>query len=126
LTQEEKPAVTTSGTNKESLGLLVIGAGLVVGGWVVFSVIAGEWNTNAIYVALALLVLLSSFGIGGISIGVQTQRVIGWFFGLAAVALVLADIRYDGFPNEAMDWIAYFLFTGGAVLMFLGARQLSD
>lgn len=126
MSQEETPAVTTGGATKGSLGLLVIGAGLVVGGWVVFSVIAGEWNTNAIYVALALLVLLSSFGVGGISIGVQTQRVIGWFFGLAAVALVLTDIRYDGFPGEAMDWIAYLLFTGGAILMFLGARQLSD
>lgn len=126
MSQEETPAVTTSGTAKGPLGLLVIGAGLIVGNWVVFGIIAGEWNTGAVYVALALLVLLSAFGIGGISIGVQTQRIIGWFFGFVALALVLSDLRYDRMPNEAIDWIAYILFTAGAVLMFVGARQLSD
>lgn len=126
MSQEETPVVATGGAMKGSLGLLVIGAGLIVGGWVVFSVIAGEWNTSPVYVALASLVLLSSFGVGGISLSAQTQRVIGWFFGLVAVAAVLTDIRYEDFPGEAMDWIAYLLFTGGAVLMFLGARQLSD
>ena len=117
---------TTGETTKSPLGLLVIGAGLIVGNWVVFGIIAGEWNTSALYVALSLLVLLTAFGIGGISIGVQTQRVIGWFIGLAALALVLGDLRYNGFPDEAMDWIAYILFNAGAVLMFVGARQLSD
>jgi len=120
--------VTTTGeTTKSPLGLLVIGAGLIVGGWVVFSVIAGEWDTSPVYIALALLVLLSAYGTGGISIGVQTQRVIGWFFGFVAVASVVSDLRYDGgFPNEAMDWIAYIAFHAGAVMMFVGARQLSD
>lgn len=126
MSQEDRPVVTASGTTKGSLGLLVIGAGLIVGGWVVFSVIAGEWNTGAVYVALALLVLLSAFGIGGISIGLQTQRLIGWFFGLVVVAEVLTDLRYERFPDEAMDWMAYIVFTAGAVVMFVGARQLSD
>lgn len=126
MSQEDRPVVTASGTTKGSLGLLVIGAGLIVANWVVFGIIAGEWNTFAVYVALALLVLFSAFGIGGISIGLQTQRVIGWFFGFVALAHVLTDLRYDGFPNEAIEWIAYILFTAGAVLMFVGARQLSD
>lgn len=127
MSQEDRPVAVPSGSTKAaSLGLLVIGAGVIVGNWLIFGIIAGEWNTGAVYVALALLVLLSAFGLGGISIGLQTQRVIGWFFGLVALALILADLRYDGFPNEAIDWIAYILFTAGAVMMFVGARQLSD
>jgi hypothetical protein len=126
LSQEERRVVTASETTKGPLGLLVIGAGLIFATWVIFGLIAGEWNPGTIYTALALLVLLSAFGIGGLSIGVQTKRVIGWFFGLAALVIILSDIRYDGFPNEAIDWIAYILFVVGAVMMFLGARQLSD
>ncbi len=125
MSQEETPAVTSE-TTKGPLGLLVIGAGLIVAIWVVFGLIAGEWNPGTIYTALALLVLLSAFGIGGISIGGQTKRVIGWFFGVIALLIILNDIRFNGFPNDAVDWIAYILFIAGSVMMFLGARQLAD
>lgn len=115
-----------SGSTRAPFGLLVIGAGVIIANWLVLGLIVGVWNPGAIYVALALLVLLSAFGIGGVSVGVQTRRVIGWFFGLAALAMVLSDLRYDRSPDDALGVIAHIIFYVGAVLMFVGAGQLSD
>ncbi len=94
--------------------------------WVVLGLIAGEWNPSTFYVVLALIVVLSAFGVLGISIGVQTQRIIGWFFGLSALVIILSYIRYDGFPDDASGLIATVIFFVGSLLMFIGARQLSD
>ena len=127
MNQEEGPVTTTGETTKRGpLGLLVIGAGVVMANWLVFGLIAGEWNPGTIYIVLSALVLLSAFGIGGISIGVKTQRLIGWYFGFAALVIILSDLRFDGFPSDAVRVIVYIIFIVGAALMFVGARQLSD
>lgn len=122
---DDKPAVTgqKSGTGP---GLLVIGAGLIVANWIILGLLAGEWNPGAIYIALAAMVLLSAFNIGGVSVSARTQRAIGIFVGLAALVIVLADLRFDGFPSDAMRVVAYLVFVAGAALMFWGARELSD
>ncbi|HEX6145854.1 MAG TPA: hypothetical protein VF083_03695 [Acidimicrobiia bacterium] len=107
-------------------GLLVIGAGLIVANWIILGLLAGEWNPGAIYIALAAMVLLSAFNIGGVSVSARTQRAIGIFVGLAALVIVLADLRFDGFPSDALRVVAYLVFVAGAALMFWGARELSD
>ena len=109
-----------------SPSLLVIGAGLIVANWVILGLVAGEWNPGALYVALALLVLLSTYNIGGVTVGMGTQRAIGLFMGLAAAVIVLADLRFDGFPSDGMRIIAYLVFVVGALLMLVGARNTSD
>ncbi len=126
MTQEDKPAMAFEGLAKSSPGMLVIGAGLIVANWVIFGLLAGEWNPGALYIALAILVLASSFNFGGISVSMRTQRAIGFFMGLAATVIVLADLRFDGFPSDALTVVAYAIFIIGAVMMFFGARKLSD
>lgn len=120
VTQDNKGVVTGS------KGLLVIGAGVIVANWLLLGLIAGEWNPGAVYIALALLVLVSAYNIGGVSVSAGAQRAIGLFMGLAAAVIVLADIRFDGFPNDALRVVAYLVFVIGAVMMFLGARGASD
>jgi hypothetical protein len=68
---------------------------------------------------------LSIFGIAGIKISNTTQKVIGYFMGLAAVFLLLDDLR-GSFPDGVVDNLANLTFYAGAVLMFLGARGLKD
>lgn len=126
MTQEGTPAATTGGVSKESPGLLVIGAGVIVVNWILLGLLAGEWNPGAIYIALSLIVLLSAYNIAGISVSEGVQRVIGLFMGLAALVVVLSDLRYSGFPEDGMRIVAYVVFVSGAVLMFIGARRLSD
>ncbi|MGF1617880.1 MAG: hypothetical protein ACFCU2_08775 [Acidimicrobiia bacterium] len=126
MSQEESPVVSTGATTKRAPGLLVIGAGLVVATWVVFGLLAGEWNPSQFWIGLALLVLLSGFNVGGISVSARVERAIGLFFGLAALVGLLAIVRYDSFPSDAWGVIAYVLFLIGATLMFIGARGLSD
>lgn len=122
---DDKPAVTGERLGSGP-GLLVLGAGLIVANWIILGLLAGEWNPGAIYIALALMVLISAFNIGGISVSARTQRAIGVFVGLAALVIVLADLRFDGFPSDALTVVAYLVFVAGAALMFWGARELSD
>jgi hypothetical protein len=126
VTDAERPGDITRQSGKESPGLMVIGAGILVGNWVLLGLLAGEWNPGALYIALALMVLLSAFNVGGIALSGGTKRAIGWFMGLAAIVTVLADLRYDGFPSDGMRVVAYILFVTGAVLMLVGARTLPD
>lgn len=123
---DEGTARVAKSMDGNSPGLLVVGAGVIVAGWVLLGVIAGEWNPSAIFVALSLIVLLSAYNVAGVEVGTGTQRVIGYFMGLAAVVIVIADLRYDGFPNDALTILAYVVFVAGSVLMFMGARALSD
>jgi hypothetical protein len=120
------PAVAKSGSSGSSPGLLVIGAGLILANWIVFGLLAGEWNPGTIYIVLSLLVVLSAFNLGGVSVSERTQRLIGLFVGLAAAVIVLVDLRFDGFPDDFVRVLAYIIFVLGAVLMFVGARGLSD
>ena len=123
---EEGTAPVAKSTGGNSPGLLVIGAGIIVAGWVLLGVLAGEWNPGAIYIVLPLIVLLSAYNVAGIKVGAGTQRAIGYVMGLVALVFVIADLRYDNFPNDAWTTIAYVVFIAGCVLMFIGARSLAD
>ena len=123
---DEGTAPVAKSADGTSPGRLVIGAGVIVAGWVLLGVLAGEWNPSAIYVTLSLIVLLSAYNVAGIEVGTGTQRAIGYFMGLAALVIVIADLRYDGFPNGALTILAYVVFVAGSVLMFMGARTLPD
>jgi hypothetical protein len=123
---EEGTAPVAKSTGGNSPGLLVIGAGVIVAGWVLLGILAGEWNPGAIYIVLSLIVLLSAYNVAGINVGTGTQRVIGYFMGLAALVIVIADLRFDGFPEDGLRILAYVVFVAGCVLMFIGARALSD
>ena len=121
---EEGTAPVVKGAS--SPGLLVIGAGVIVAGWILLGILAGEWNPGALYIALSLIVLLSAYDVAGIRVGTGAQRAIGYFMGLAALVIVIADLRFDGFPDDAMTILAYVVFVVGCVLMFMGARALAD
>lgn len=126
MAMEGTPVSEGGAVVREAPGLLVIGAGVIVANWVILGILAGEWNPGALYIALSLLVLASAFGIAGIALGKGTQRAIGLFMGLAALVIVIADLRFNAFPEDALRIIAYVVFIGGCVLMFIGARQLAD
>jgi hypothetical protein len=115
-----------SSAAKGSGGFLMLGAGLIVAGWILFGLLIGEYAFSAVYIALATLVLVSILGIGGIGLGAGTQRTIGLFMGVAALVLLLSDLRFSGFPDGFMDVLAYLVFMVGAALMFLGARGMKS
>jgi hypothetical protein len=126
VTEEGTPAHVVKSTGGNSPGLLVIGAGVIVAAWVLLGVLAGEWNPGTIYVVLSLIVLLSAYNVAGIKVSAGTQRAIGYFMGLAALVIVVTDLRYSAFPDDALTIIAYVVFVAGCVLMFMGARALTD
>ena len=125
---EQSAGTPASPMNKPSTtgsqGLLMIGAALIVAGWVLFGLLIGEYARSGLYVGLAALVLLSVLGMGGIGVGAGTQRTIGLFMGLALLVDVLNDVRFSGFPDEVLDVLAYLVFVAGAALMFWGARGI--
>lgn len=111
---------------KGSSGFLMLGAAVIVAGWVLFGLLIGEYAFSAVYVGLAALVLLSILGIGGIGVRPGTQRTIGLFMGVAGLLLLLSDLRFSDFPDGFMDVLAYLAFMVGAALMFLGARGMKS
>lgn len=126
MTSGDQPTAATSPAAKESPGLLVIGAGVIVANWILLGILAGEWNPGPLYIALSLMVLASAYNIGGLSLSRGTNRAIGLFMGLAALVIVVADLRFSGFPEDGMRIVAYIVFIAGSALMFVGARQLAD
>ena len=106
-------------------GLLMIGAGVIVAGWLLFGVILGEFTYGATYVAVAALALMSILGVGGLSMGNPTLKLLGYFMGLVGFFLLIGDLRFD-FPDGVVDNIANIAFYVGCVLMFVGARGLND
>lgn len=126
MTEEGTPAEVVRSTGADSPGLLVIGAGVIVAGWVLIGVIAGNWNPHPLYIALSLLVVLSAYNVAGINVGAGVQRAIGYLMGLAALVIIIINLRYGGFPDDAMGILSYIVFVVGSGLMFMGARALSD
>jgi hypothetical protein len=128
LTPENQPQPEGSAASKSmgSSGFLMIGAGLIVAGWVLFGLLIGEYAFSAVYVALAVLVLLSVLGMGGFGVGTGTQRTIGLFIGIAALLDIFNDLRFSGFPDGFVDVLAYLVFVAGAALMFVGARGIKS
>lgn len=126
MTEEGTPAEVVRNMGADSPGLLVIGAGVIVAGWVLIGVIAGNWNPHPLYIALSLLVVLSAYNVAGINVGAGVQRAIGYLMGLAALVIIIINLRYGGFPDDAMGILSYIVFVVGSGLMFMGARALSD
>lgn len=126
MVSENQPAEVPAAKGASSdTGLLMIGAAIVLGAWLVFDVIMGEFGYVAVYYAIAALVLMSILGVGGLKLGNRTLKLLGYFMGLVGVFLLVDDLRY-GFPDGVADNIANIVFYVGFLLMFVGARGLSD
>lgn len=106
-------------------GLMMIGAAIIVAGWVIFGVIMGEFPLLAVYVSVAALTLMSILGVGGLNLGDRTLKLLGYFMGLAGLVLLVGDLRF-GFPDRVADNLANIVFYIGCLLMFVGARGLTD
>jgi hypothetical protein len=119
--QGTPPAAPSQG----AAGFLMIGAGIIVAGHLLFSVILDRFSFGATYVALALITLLSILGIGGFDfVTNRVKKLIGTFIGVAGLLILVDDIR-SGFP-DGIGILAVLAFYAGAALMFVGARALKD
>lgn len=123
--QEGDAPVMAPRSTSDGTGLLMIGAAAIVGGWVIFSVIMGEFTYGAVYLAVAALALMSILGVGGLGLGARTLKLFGYFMGVVGVALLVGDLRF-GFPDGGADNIANIVFYLGCLLMFVGARGIKD
>ncbi|MGH8924690.1 MAG: hypothetical protein ACRDWA_08680 [Acidimicrobiia bacterium] len=104
---------------------MMIGASIIVAGHVFFSLLLGEFSFSAIYVALAVMVLMSIFSLLGLELSNRALKLIGYFLGLVSLLLLLGDFRF-GFPDGVIDNIANLTFYVGGFVMFAGARALPD
>lgn len=126
MVSENQPAdvPATRGASADT-GLLMIGAAVIVAGWLLFGVIMGEFPYSVIYTAIAALTLMSILGVGGIRLGNRTLRLFGYFIGVVGLLLLIEDLRF-GFPDGVVDNIANIVFYIACVMMFVGARGLTD
>ncbi|MGH9896969.1 MAG: hypothetical protein ACREA0_34215 [bacterium] len=116
---------TSAPKNRGAAGFMMIGASIIVAGPVFFSLLLGEFSFSAIYVALAVMVLMSIFSLLGLELSNRALKLIGYFLGLVSLLLLLGDFRF-GFPDGVIDNIANLTFYVGGFVMFAGARALPD
>lgn len=113
--------MSTSGSE----GMLLIGALAILGGWLIFEVIASEYTAGAVPVVLAawaLVVLMGQSGMGPVSKS-TVLKVLGYTVALLAAREIVADLR-TGVLNDIGDWLGALVFYAGAALMFVGARGI--
>ncbi len=107
-----------------SLGLVQIGCYLVLGVFVIFELIAGEYFVTNVALVVALgVVALPRLAPRAISKPAVFAKVGGYLLAFAGVVEFLDDIRfdsYDGFVSVVGALIAYV----GYVAAFLGARSI--
>lgn len=106
--------------------LFVLGAAIVVGGYLLFGLIMGEFGPGVVNLTIASLALVAfwrkSSGDWTISYPVVV-RFIGLTMGIILAISILQDLRF-GFPTGTVDNIANLVFYAGYLLMFLGGRSL--
>lgn len=122
MTDESQPGASVEEASAGQ-GMLMIGSAILVVGWIIFSVLIGEFTYSPIYMGAATLVLLTVLGMGGISVGNGTLKVIGYWIGIAAVFELVSDLRF-GFPDGVADNLANLTFYVGALVMLFGARSV--
>lgn len=113
--------MSTSGSE----GLLLIGALAILGGWLIFEVIASEYTAGATPVVLAawaLVVLMNDSGMGPVSKS-TVLKVLGYTVALFGAREIIADLR-TGLLDDIGDWLGALIFYAGAALMFVGARGI--
>jgi hypothetical protein len=100
--------------------LLLVGAVLIVGEYLIFGLIANEWYPGEVSLVAATVILAMALLKGGETRSVL--RVGGYVIGAAGVWNFLEGIRFgwDGF----VDVIAWIILALAAVLAFIGARTL--
>jgi hypothetical protein len=106
-----------------SEGLFVLGAAIVIAGYVLFGLIMGEFspeNAKLVLASLGLIAWWTKSGNWPVPYA-TVVRVIGLAMGIFLVIGLLEDLRF-GFPDGAVDNIANLVFYGGYALMFLGSR----
>lgn len=107
--------------------MFVLGAAVVVAGYVLFGLIIGEFGPGVTNLTLASLGLIAWWNkSGNWPVPYATVvRVLGLTMGIILVISVLQDLRF-GFPDGAVDNIANLVFYGGYALMFLGGRGVKS
>lgn len=122
----EAPSSTSS---PESI--MMIGAALILGGWLLFSIILDEFGTNWTVLVLAALVLALIMGKGDLFEKLAPKntllKVAGYAIGAFAVLELIWDIRFaGGVLNEFIEILGALALLGGSALVFMGARSIEE
>lgn len=121
----EVSAPTLSTTSGE--GLLTIGAGLALGVYVIFELIAGEYYQPwLVLTPAALILILPRVGRAAteqIAPMAVILKALGYVIAVTGLFDALNAIRFDGL-NEGMEILGGLIAYAGYVLAFLGARSI--
>jgi len=128
--QEPDPAAAPTATpvsTSSSEGMLMIGALLVMGGYLVFELITREFFQSWLVLTAAAFILI----LPRVSRAVTEQiaplpvilKALGYVIAINGLLDVLNTLR-AGSINEVMEVLGALVIYGGYVLVFLGARGI--
>jgi hypothetical protein len=124
------PAVKESSTSGPE-SMIMLGSAVMLGGWLLFSIILDQWGTNWTPLVLAVFALMLVMGRADSFERLAPKntllRVAGYGIAVFALFELIWDIRFAGSAlNEFVDILAALAYFGGSALIFMGARALDD
>jgi hypothetical protein len=111
--------------------MMMLGAGLILGGWLLFGIVLDDYFTDWTVLLLAVLVLLMARSSGGfyenIALRSTLLKVAGYAIGILAVFELIFDIRFAGGELDSfVEILGALALFGGSALVFMGARSIVD
>jgi hypothetical protein len=128
---EGAPLVPRPSSTSNPESMMMIGAVLILGGWLLFSIILDEYGTDWTVLVLAFLVLMLVMGRANVFEKLAPKetllKVSGYAIGAFAVLELIWDIRYaGGVLDSFVEILGALALFGGSALVFMGARSIKD
>ncbi len=111
--------------------MMMIGAALILGGWLLFSIILDDFGTNWTVLVLAVLILALIMGKGDLFERLAPKntllKVAGYAIGAFAIFELIWDIRFaSAVLNDFVEILGALALFGGSALVFMGARSIDE
>ncbi|HEY5889363.1 MAG TPA: hypothetical protein VIW94_01500 [Acidimicrobiia bacterium] len=119
----------SSKTTPESM--MMIGAAVILGGWLLFSIILDSYGSNWTVLVLSALILALVMGKGDLFENLATKatllKVAGYAIGAFAVIELIWDIRFAAlYLDSFIEILGALALFGGSAMVFMGARSIGD
>lgn len=111
--------------------MVMLGALIVLGGWLLFSIILDTYGTDWTALAFAVLAVYLSMGSSNpfekLASKATLLKVAGYALGVFAVFELIWDIRFaGGVIDEFLEILGALALIGGSAIAFMGARAIDD
>jgi len=128
---ESGPVTMPASSKSAPESMMKIGAAVILGGWLMFSIILDTFGANWTVLVLSALILTLVLGKGDLFEKLAPKatllKVAGYAIGAFALIELIWDIRFATiYLDSFLEILGALALFGGSVLVFMGARSIDD